>query len=278
MNNIMYQMNLTFMNNIVLKAYDSEIKENTLILKFLKSDVTIEKLQEIFSIQDNYKTIYKTTTAGKLVCKFENYIKLISIVEAIENIPVKIEKEIPTNVEVTTEEGSITTSSQISIYEDINISTNMIIATLNYVSPIEQKLNKVSEKIFPTIDINTCTLDELKDYKQMQNKLALSDFLALHPLLWTDGEYYGVKQEDQMEMALDLSAYQIKKVINPEWKLEWHNIKKACREFTLQEYNALMSAIIDFVYPYRKLQENYKETIYNATTKESVLSIDLVYE
>ena len=39
-----------------------------------------------------------------------------------------------------------------------------------------------------------------------------------------------------------------------------------------------MSAIIDFVYPYRKLQENYKETIYNAATKESVLSIDLVYE
>ena len=127
--------------------------------------------------------------------------------------------------------------------------------------------------------IEDMTLDEYKDKRQIENKKALADFLKSNPLLWTDEYYYGVTEEDQNEMSLDLSTYQLKKALgDTEWKLQWHSIKSNCRDFTLEEFNSLLNAIIDFVYPYRQLEMEYKESIYSASSKEEVASINLVYE
>jgi len=123
------------------------------------------------------------------------------------------------------------------------------------------------------------TLSELQEYIQRRNKLALSDFLKNNPILWIDGEYYGVTKEDQDEMITDKAAYDLKQAMGfTDWKLEWHNIKKSCREFSVEEFLGLLNAIVDFVYPYRKLQESYKEMIYSAETKEDVMAIELSYK
>lgn len=123
------------------------------------------------------------------------------------------------------------------------------------------------------------TLDEYKAYRQNENKEALANFLSDNPIPWTDGKYYGVTQEDQNEMNLDLSTYQFKQSIgDTEWKLQWHAIKSNCRDFTLEEFSALLNAIVEFVYPYRQLEMQYKEQIYTATTKEEIAAIELLYQ
>lgn len=142
----------------------------------------------------------------------------------------------------------------------------------------QEDITNIQSRLAPEFDPETATLEEAQTYKQEQNKLALGAFLESHPLTWLDGEQYGVTQADQEEMALDLQAYQVMKQINPEWKLEWHNIHKACHEFTEENYYALLAAIINFVYPFRRLQETYKEQIYSAQTKEDVFAIELKYE
>ena len=85
--------------------------------------------------------------------------------------------------------------------------------------------------------------------------------------------------EDQNEMSLDFSTYQIKKQLgDTSWKLQWHSIKSDCRDFTEEEFLGLLNAIIEFVYPYRQLEMKYKEAIYTAATKEEVKNINIIYE
>ena len=128
------------------------------------------------------------------------------------------------------------------------------------------------------VNTDVMTLDEYKDYKQEMNKKELSNYLENNPLLWTDGKYYGVTQEDQIEMQTDLAAYNLKQQAgDTSWKLEWHDKQKACREFTLEEFYSLMDAIIDFVYPLRRMQEDFKEEIYACTTREELDNLVISY-
>lgn len=120
-------------------------------------------------------------------------------------------------------------------------------------------------------------LDEVQTEKQSANKQALSDWLASHPLTWTDGKQYGVEQEDQEEMSLNLQQYQFKLSIGQPAVLEWHSKEKACRTFELEEFSGLLNQVIDYVYPYRRYLEEVKEKIYAAKTVEEVDAIVIDY-
>ena len=151
-------------------------------------------------------------------------------------------------------------------------------ATIN-MARINNLSDTVENIVNPIIDVDNMSLEEYKQYRQTQNKEALASFLKNNPLLWTDGKYYGVTEEDQNEMLTDKSAYEFKQSIGQtNWKLEWHSVKSACREFSINEFAALLNAIVDFVYPYRQLEMSYKESIYNANTKEDVKAIKLIYK
>lgn len=123
------------------------------------------------------------------------------------------------------------------------------------------------------------TLEEFQAERQKENKQALSDFLKNNPVLWIDGMYYGVTQEDQNEMIADKTAYEFKKSLgDTSWTLQWHSIHSDCRDFTEEEFAGLLNTIVDFVYPYRQLEMEYKKAIYEATTKEEVAAVNIVYE
>lgn len=120
-------------------------------------------------------------------------------------------------------------------------------------------------------------LDTLRAAKQEKNKKALADWLAAHPLTWTDGNVYGVTEEDQNEMAINLAQYQLAISAGQEAPLEWHTQKKRCHSFTIEDYTALSLAISAYVYPYRRYQEAVKETIFAAKSKEELDAIEIDY-
>jgi hypothetical protein len=73
------------------------------------------------------------------------------------------------------------------------------------------------------------SLDEAKELKQEKNKLLFAEYLASHPLTWTDGKEYGVTMEDQSEISLNLSQYQIAVQAGVESPtLEWHARHEEC--------------------------------------------------
>lgn len=120
-------------------------------------------------------------------------------------------------------------------------------------------------------------LPQAKANKQADNKAALASWLVVHPLTWGDGNTYGVTEEDQKEMALNLQQYQLQVAAGREVELEWHTQKKMCHTFTQEQYTALSLAIIDYVYPYLRYQEAVKEAIYGARTVEEVAAVVIDY-
>ena len=120
-------------------------------------------------------------------------------------------------------------------------------------------------------------LPAAKDARQEENKAALAAWLTEHPLTWVDGNPYGVTEADQNEMSLNLQQYQVQKAAGRDAVLEWHTQKKQCHTFTEEQYTALLLAIIDYVYPYRRYQESVKEAIYNAETLEAVRAVVIDY-
>ena len=80
-------------------------------------------------------------------------------------------------------------------------------------------------------------------------------------------------------MIADKTAYEFKKSLgDTSWTLQWHSIHSDCRDFTEEEFAGLLNTIVDFVYPYRQLEMEYKKAIYEATTKEEVAAVNIVYE
>ena len=125
----------------------------------------------------------------------------------------------------------------------------------------------------------TTDLDQAKYDKQEENKVTFAEYLASHPLTWVDGKQYGITQEDQSEIALNINQYQVAVaagVENPT--LEWHAKQEECSPWSLEQLSALSLAIAQVVYPkYHQMQE-YKTQIFAATDIASLNAISIDYE
>lgn len=129
-----------------------------------------------------------------------------------------------------------------------------------------------SEHPAPAVD-----LDTLRAAKQEVNKKFLADWLSSHPMTWTDGNVYGVTEQDQNEMAYNLTKFQFQPPNQEPTLLEWHAQKKERHTFTLDEYKDLFFAIDSYVEPYRRYQESVKQAIYKAETAQEIESIQIDY-
>lgn len=122
------------------------------------------------------------------------------------------------------------------------------------------------------------TLDEAKNLKQEENKKQFAEYLAAHPLTWVDGKKYGITQEDQSEISLNLMQYQSAISAGQPATLEWHAQKEQCQPWELEQLVALSIAITNTVMPmYRKMQQ-YKTEIFGCNTREELEALSLSYE
>lgn len=126
-------------------------------------------------------------------------------------------------------------------------------------------------------EIEADRLPNLRAAKQQKNKKSLASWLAAHPLTWTDGKVYGVTEQDQTEMAFNLTKYQLQSSAQEQYVLEWHAQKKERHTFTFEQYKALFLAIDSYVDPYRRHQESIKQAIYEANTAEEINAIQIDY-
>lgn len=122
-------------------------------------------------------------------------------------------------------------------------------------------------------------LNQAKYDKQEENKKLFAEYLATHPLTWVDGKEYGITQEDQFEISLNLNQYQVAVVAEAENPtLEWHARHEECVPWTLEQLSALSLAISNAVYPKYHLMQEYKTQIFGANSIDELKAIELNYE
>lgn len=114
--------------------------------------------------------------------------------------------------------------------------------------------------------------------KQNENNGLLTTYLKDHPIQWKDGKYYGVTQEDQSEIALNLTQYQLAVMAGISPYLEWHALHEQCRKFTVEELSALALSISAYVYPFVRYNQSIKTAIYATATAEELDKIIIDYE
>lgn len=166
-------------------------------------------------------------------------------------------------------------------YQEEDADGNPITGDDRFIKPTPPEGWEYDEEsgTFYPVDQLPVMLAEAQEQKQNENKMRFAEYLKKHPLTWTDGKTYGVTLEDQQEIELNLSQYQLQVqagIENPV--LEWHAQHEACKPWTVENLTALAIAISQYVYPWFQKMNLYKEQIYSAETREEVYAIDLVYE
>lgn len=264
--------NITFNDNKVFKIYDSSenVSEGILTLHFQPEDYSFDIVKAYFSIAsvDSLKRIVKTASDASYIGTYNNYSSVQGI--SLDKVTVNVSKseEIPT-----LDESGKETTTTIDSTEEKQI--DLVTVTLGYVNPIEATVKKLDGQINPTIDIKTCTLDDLKKHRQSKNKEAMNDFFRNNPMKFTDGLYYGVEDEDRSEMTEEYLGYSMEKTINSNAKLEWHSKGSACTERTEEEFAAIAIAIREYTKPYFNKMQKAKEEIFAAKDKDAVMAVKI---
>lgn len=156
-------------------------------------------------------------------------------------------------------------------YNEFTIDKNAIDLD-DVINDPEKYLNYV-----PCSQINDMMLDEYKMCRQEENKMALADFLRTQTVTF-NGKEYGVSEEDQNEMALNLTQYQVLTASGQDVSLEWHSKKEKCEKFTQEEFIKLIAMIKAFVYPYYQKMQDIKTDIFNSKNKFELSAIEIRYE
>lgn len=271
--NFMY--NLTFNNDKVFKIYDSteNISEGTLTIRFSLDDYTLDDVKTFFeqANKDVLNEIIKTTNEEKYVATFKNYTAIKTKAALVTyDIVVESTKEVTS----LNEEGEEVT---VEVPTTETKQIELITVILGYEDPTKVLVEKLDNQINPTINTETCTLDELKLYVQKKNSDALELFLENNPLLYTDEKYYGVSMVDRNEMTQQFLAYQLKKTISPETAdtIKWHSKGSKCTEMSVTDFATLALAIYDYTEPYYEQMQTIKENIMKAEDKNAVLAIKI---
>ena len=190
-------------------------------------------------------------------------------------------------LEVFRDETQIGSFTSYDTYKDISFESgiydsstgewiDVLNVTLTKASIVDQ-VQRLDAKVNQIVDPETLSVDEYKEYLQEKNKTALAEFLADQSVEF-NGKPYGVGEDDQNEMALNLMQYQALTQAGQEVSLEWHSKKSKCEAFTAEEFLTLTAMIKAFVYPYYQYMQTIKEAIFGASTKEELDKIVIKYE
>lgn len=142
---------------------------------------------------------------------------------------------------------------------------------------IHPVLSEDSHKVVGAEDITADQLTALQAQKQTRNNAALAAYLLGNPVTWLDGKQYGITQEDQTEMSLNMMQYQLAVQAGQPAVLEWHAVREECRVFLVEELTGLTLQISEAVYPLIQKNQAIKARIYATTDLEELEAVEIAY-
>lgn len=127
-------------------------------------------------------------------------------------------------------------------------------------------------------EINKDRLPNLKSQKILKSKSDLQLYLANNPILWSDGEYYGITSEKQQWLTGKLVAAQAANSTEQPIDLTWNSVGEVCKPWTLEELTALGLAVEKRVTALVTYQQTKEKEISSASNVEELESITIDYD
>ena len=120
--------------------------------------------------------------------------------------------------------------------------------------------------------------DENKAARIQQSKTDLANYLAAHPLQWTDGNYYSITAEKQAQLTSKIMAATMAQTLSQPYNLTWNSTGEICTEWTLSDLSALAFAIDQRVTALVSYQQEKEVAMRNAQTQEELDAIEVDYD
>lgn len=123
------------------------------------------------------------------------------------------------------------------------------------------------------------TVSDVQDQRIAESKTKLAEYLASHPLTWTDGKQYSVTEDKQALLTGNLAAYQLAVTLgqeNPE--LTWNATGEECTVWTFENLAMLAIDIKAYVKPLVAYQQKTEIVIRACTTVVDVEAVTIDYE
>lgn len=121
-------------------------------------------------------------------------------------------------------------------------------------------------------------LAEAKAARIARSKTDLADYLASHPIQWTDGEYYAITAEKQQQLTSKLMAATMAQQTSTAYTLTWNSTGEVCKEWSLTDLSALAFAIDSRVTALVTYQQTQEVAMRDAETMEALEAIVVDYD
>lgn len=121
-------------------------------------------------------------------------------------------------------------------------------------------------------------LNKEKAVRIQQSKANLQDYLATHPILWTDGKYYSITSEKQQWLTSKLFSASAAIASGQEYSLTWNDTEEVCQPWSYENLWALAREIEKRVTALVTYQQKQEVAMRNATTQEALDAIVVDYD
>ena len=120
--------------------------------------------------------------------------------------------------------------------------------------------------------------DAFKESKTAKSKVKLAEWLANHPMLFTDGKYYSVTEEKQALLNGNLASYERATKAGIEYGLKWNSTGEECTEWSYNDLLTLSLNIAAYVAPKVAIQQSIEIAIKECDSIEEIENIVINYD
>ena len=165
---------------------------------------------------------------------------------------------------------------------DVAMYFNKMDATTKALREAQQMISAINKQVNPTIEIETCTLEELKAWQVKQSKKNLEAYLESNPVKSSAHgdieKYYSITKEKQSLLTQMILVTQLAIQSEVEYQPSWNAAGEACTyDWTLDELQQLAFEIESIVRPLVSHQQTMEAEIYAAESKEAVMDISITF-
>lgn len=125
---------------------------------------------------------------------------------------------------------------------------------------------------------NMESLNEAKIRKITESKVILADWLAEHPMFYTDGKLYSVTEEKQSLLNSNLASYERATKAGISYPLKWNSTGDECVLWEYKELVTLSLSIAAYVAPKVSKQQELELAIKACKTVDELETVVISYD